>query len=91
MPLAVYTLTPGDVGKYLRATIQPKLEISDPGARRGRDNHSAHAEIRYSIRDGVSELHEFRDNRQQLVRQRLLDCAGVLDTCDTYLYPGARS
>ena len=32
VPLAVYTLTPGDVGKYLRVTIQPKLEISDPGA-----------------------------------------------------------
>jgi len=31
VPLAVYTLTPGDVGKYLRATIQPKVEISDPG------------------------------------------------------------
>ncbi|SPE42482.1 hypothetical protein SBA3_550035 [Candidatus Sulfopaludibacter sp. SbA3] len=31
LPLAVYTLTPGDVGKYLRASIQPKVEISDPG------------------------------------------------------------
>jgi hypothetical protein len=31
VPLAVYPLTPGDVGKYLRATIQPKLEISDAG------------------------------------------------------------
>jgi hypothetical protein len=31
VPLAAYTLAPGDVGKYLRATIQPKLEISDPG------------------------------------------------------------
>ena len=31
VPLSVYTLTPGDVGKYLRATIQPKVEISDPG------------------------------------------------------------
>jgi len=30
-PLAVYTLTPGDVGKYLRAAIEPKLEFSDPG------------------------------------------------------------
>jgi hypothetical protein len=31
VPLAVYLLTPGDVGKYLRATIQPKFDISDPG------------------------------------------------------------
>jgi hypothetical protein len=32
VPLAAYPLTPGDAGKYLRATIQPKLEISDPGS-----------------------------------------------------------
>ena len=30
-PLRVYTLTPGDLGKYLRARVQPKLDISDPG------------------------------------------------------------
>ncbi len=31
VPLTVYLLTPGDVGRYLRATIQPKFDISDPG------------------------------------------------------------
>ena len=32
VPLTTYTLTPGDVGQYIKATVQPKLEISDPGA-----------------------------------------------------------
>jgi len=31
VPLNIYTLTPGDVGKYLLASIQPKSNISDPG------------------------------------------------------------
>ena len=31
MPLRSYTLTPGDIGKFLRVTIQPKHNISDPG------------------------------------------------------------
>jgi hypothetical protein len=31
MPLRSYTLTAGDVGKYLRVSIQPKHNISDPG------------------------------------------------------------
>jgi hypothetical protein len=31
-PLKTYTLTPGDVGKYLQASIEPKHNISDPGA-----------------------------------------------------------
>ncbi len=31
LPLRSYTLTPGDVGKYLRVGIQPKHNISDPG------------------------------------------------------------
>jgi hypothetical protein len=31
-PLKTYTLTPGDVGKYLEVSIQPKHNISDPGA-----------------------------------------------------------
>ena len=30
-PLKSYTLTAGDVGKYLRASIQPKHNISEPG------------------------------------------------------------
>jgi hypothetical protein len=30
-PLATYTLTPGDVGKFLRVGIQPKHNVSDPG------------------------------------------------------------
>lgn len=30
-PLAIYRLTPGDIGKYLRAGIQPKHDVSDPG------------------------------------------------------------
>ncbi len=30
-PLKSYTLTSGDVGKYLRASIQPKHNISEPG------------------------------------------------------------
>jgi pectinesterase len=30
-PLTDYTLLPGDVGKYLRASIEPKFAISDPG------------------------------------------------------------
>jgi Pectinesterase len=32
LPLRSYTLTPGDAGKYLRVGIQPKHNISDPGA-----------------------------------------------------------
>src|SRR6185312_600079 len=31
-PLKTYTLTPGDVGKYLQVSIEPKHNISDPGA-----------------------------------------------------------
>ena len=31
VPLQTYTLQPGDMGKYLEATIQPKLDISNPG------------------------------------------------------------
>jgi hypothetical protein len=31
LPLRTYTLTAGDVGKYLRVGIQPKHNISDPG------------------------------------------------------------
>ncbi len=31
-PLKTYTLTPGDVGKYLEVSIEPKHNISDPGA-----------------------------------------------------------
>jgi hypothetical protein len=31
LPLRTYTLTSGDVGKYLRVGIQPKHNISDPG------------------------------------------------------------
>ena len=31
VPLRSYTLTAGDVGKYLRVSIQPKHNISDPG------------------------------------------------------------
>ena len=31
LPLRTYTLTPGDVGKFLRVTVQPKHNISDPG------------------------------------------------------------
>jgi len=31
LPLRSYTLTSGDVGKYLRVSIQPKHNISDPG------------------------------------------------------------
>src|ERR1035438_5873737 len=30
-PLATYTLMPGDAGRYIQASIQPKLDISDPG------------------------------------------------------------
>lgn len=30
-PLRKYTLTPGDVGKFLKVTLQAKHEISDPG------------------------------------------------------------
>ena len=30
-PLKTYTLTPGDVGKFLYATVAPKHNISDPG------------------------------------------------------------
>jgi hypothetical protein len=32
LPLRSYTLTSGDVGKYLRVDIKPKHNISDPGA-----------------------------------------------------------
>jgi len=32
LPLKTYTLTPGDVGKCLKASVQPKHELSDPGA-----------------------------------------------------------
>jgi hypothetical protein len=32
LPLRSYTLGAGDVGKYLRVSIQPKHNISDPGA-----------------------------------------------------------
>ena len=32
LPLRTYTLTAGDVGKYLRVGIQPKHNISDPGS-----------------------------------------------------------
>ena len=31
LPLFTYTLTPGDAGRYIKFTIQPKLDISDPG------------------------------------------------------------
>ena len=31
LPLATYTLTPGDVGKLLRVAVQPKHNVSDPG------------------------------------------------------------
>jgi hypothetical protein len=31
VPLSRYTLTPGDSGRYIQCTIQPKLDISDPG------------------------------------------------------------
>ena len=31
LPLKTYPLTAGDIGKYLRATIRPKHNISDPG------------------------------------------------------------
>jgi hypothetical protein len=31
VPLTTYTLMPGDVGRYLQARIQPKVDISDPG------------------------------------------------------------
>ena len=31
IPLQTYTLQAGDVGQYLRATIQPKWDISNPG------------------------------------------------------------
>lgn len=31
LPLKTYTLTPGDVGKYLKVSIRPKHNISDPG------------------------------------------------------------
>ena len=31
VPLKTYTLTPGDVGKYLQVSIRPKHNISDPG------------------------------------------------------------
>jgi hypothetical protein len=31
VPLATYTLTPGDIGRYIKASIQPKADISDPG------------------------------------------------------------
>lgn len=30
-PLTQYTLMPGDVGKFLRVSVEPKLAISDPG------------------------------------------------------------
>jgi hypothetical protein len=31
-PLGTYALVPGDIGRYLEASIQPKVDISDPGA-----------------------------------------------------------
>ena len=31
VPLRSYTLVPGNIGKYLRAGVQPKVDISDPG------------------------------------------------------------
>jgi len=31
LPLAVYTLTPGDVGNFIRVGVQPKHNVSDPG------------------------------------------------------------
>jgi hypothetical protein len=31
LPLRSYTLTSGDLGKYIRVTVQPKHNISDPG------------------------------------------------------------
>jgi hypothetical protein len=31
LPLATYTLTPGDIGKFIRVGIQPKHNVSDPG------------------------------------------------------------
>jgi hypothetical protein len=31
LPLRSYTLTAGDIGKYLRVSVQPKHNISDPG------------------------------------------------------------
>ena len=31
VPLRTYTLVPGNIGKYLRAGVQPKVDISDPG------------------------------------------------------------
>jgi len=30
-PLNAYTLMPGDVGKYLRASVEPKHQVSEPG------------------------------------------------------------
>lgn len=30
-PLASYALTPGDIGKFMRVSVQPKHDISDPG------------------------------------------------------------
>jgi hypothetical protein len=30
-PLTTYTLVPGDVGKFLKVSVEPKFEISDPG------------------------------------------------------------
>ena len=30
-PLKTYTLTPGDVGKFIRVGVQPKHNVSDPG------------------------------------------------------------
>jgi len=31
LPLASYTLTPGDVGNFIRVGVQPKHNVSDPG------------------------------------------------------------
>jgi hypothetical protein len=31
LPLSTYTLTPGDIGKFVRVGIQPKHNVSDPG------------------------------------------------------------
>jgi Pectinesterase len=30
-PLKAYTLMPGDIGKYLRASVEPKHQVSEPG------------------------------------------------------------
>ena len=78
-PLKAYTLMPGDVGKFLRVSVEPKHQVSEPGPAVYAMAATRDRVIGYSIVHGFAKFSEFRGGSDQQACERGVVGRGRLD------------